>query len=115
MMGLVGVELARSSQRIDAGEEDDLVDFYLAAAEQVAVDFLNRKVYADAEALASAVLSGDAGKSPIVVHRAIQAAILLIFGQLHSHREDVVIGVTAAELPQGARSLLRAHRLSPGV
>ena len=114
-MALVSVELARASQRIEIGEEDVLVEFYLSAAEQIALDFLNRKVYSEEAELEAAVLAGDAGVDPIVVNRAIQAAILLIFGQLHSHRENVVVGLTTAELPQGARSLLRPHRRVVGV
>ncbi|GGX32774.1 hypothetical protein GCM10007242_44660 [Pigmentiphaga litoralis] len=114
-MALVSVELARASQRIEIGEQDALVEFYLGAAEQVALDYLNRKVYSNLDELQAAVLAGDAGENPILVNGAIQAGILLIFGQLHSHRENVVVGVTAAELPQGARSLLRPNRIRPGV
>ncbi len=93
------------------------VSLYLGAAEQAALDFLNRQVYPDADTMAAAVLAGTAGDDPMVVNDAIKAAILLTLGHLWRNREDVVAGATAAavQLPLGARTLLFPHRTGLGV
>lgn len=47
----------------------------------------------------------------IVINSAIKAAILLILGHLYENREDVVVGLSVAQLPLSATSLLRPHRI----
>lgn len=96
-------------------EDAAMILLYTGAAEQSALDFINRQVYADTEALAAAVLAGTGGASPIVVNDAIRAAILLILGHLYANREDSVIGTIASDLPMGSRSLLAPHRTGLGV
>ena len=113
-MPLLTLEQAQAHLRVDPGEEDALISLYLEAAEQAAVDFLNRVVFVDQASLAAAVADESAGKAPVVVNAAIRAAILLTLGHLYANREDVVQGVTAEAMPLGARSLLRPHRLFPG-
>jgi len=51
---------------------------------------------------------GTAGAS---VPAAIRAAILLILGHLYEHRESVIVGVTASDMPQGAHYLLDPYRV----
>lgn len=51
----------------------------------------------------------------MVITSAIKAAILLIFGQLYENREDVIVGLSAVELPGGAKSLLRPLRIGVGL
>ncbi len=46
----------------------------------------------------------------IVANGSILAAIRLTLGHLYANREDVVTGVSVAELPQGAKALLRPYR-----
>jgi uncharacterized phiE125 gp8 family phage protein len=46
------------------------------------------------------------GTAATSVPASIRAAILLIIGHLYANRENVVVGRTPAELPQGAQSLL---------
>ncbi len=41
----------------------------------------------------------------------VRAAILLTLGHLYEHREDVVIGPSANELPRGAEALLFPYRV----
>ena len=113
-MSLVPLGQALAHLRTEAGVEDALVELYLGAAEQSAIDYLNRQVFADQAALDAAVAAETAGASPMVVNFAVKAAILLTLGHLHANREDVVTGATVAQLPFGARSLLRPHRLFPG-
>jgi len=48
--------------------------------------------------------------SGVVANGSILAAIRLTLGHLYANREEVVIGATAAELPMGAKALLRPYR-----
>ena len=47
----------------------------------------------------------------MVVNEAIQAAVLLIVGHLFANREDVVAGVSVAQLPNGAEWLLAPYKV----
>lgn len=47
----------------------------------------------------------------MVVNEAIKAAVLLIVGSLYAQREDVVIGVSVAKLPNGAEWLLQPYKV----
>ena len=51
----------------------------------------------------------------MVVNEAIKAAMLLTLGTLYAQREDAVIGVSVASLPNGAQWLLFPYRMSLGV
>jgi hypothetical protein len=112
-MRLVTIEQARA-QVAAMPHHDAQLELYVGAAEQSAEDFLNRKVYATAGELATAVLDGSAGEEPILVNDAIRAAVLLITGHLFRNREDVT-GEATYQLPSGAHSLLWPHRRGLGV
>ena len=47
----------------------------------------------------------------MVVNEAIKAAVLLIVGSLYTQREDVVVGVSVEQLPNGAEWLLAPYRV----
>lgn len=47
----------------------------------------------------------------MVVNEAIKAAVLLTVGSLYAQREDVVVGVSVAQLPNGAEWLLAPYRV----
>ena len=94
--------------RVDDAAEDALIGVYATAAEEFAMQFLGRTVYADATAQGT----DTAG---IVINPAIQAALLLICGHLYANREDVVVGVSATQLPNGAQYLLQPYRIGMGV
>ena len=47
----------------------------------------------------------------MVVNEAIKAAVLLIVGHLYANREDVVAGVSVAQLPNGAEWLLAPYKV----
>ncbi|MGK5049612.1 head-tail connector protein [Janthinobacterium sp. GB4P2] len=108
-------ELAKSYQRIVGSDEDDVVDLMLSGAEGAALAYLNRQVFADAATMAAAVVAGTAGPFPMVIEDDIKVAILKIFGDMYENREDTVLGVAVARLPQGSRELLRPHRIGNGV
>jgi hypothetical protein len=113
-MALVTEQQARAHLR----EADDAdVSIPLGAAEEQALEFLNRAVYETPEQMAAAVLDGSAGLYPMVCNKSIQAAILLTVGHLWANRENAVVGPTAAavELPFGAQSLLWPFRKGLGV
>jgi uncharacterized phiE125 gp8 family phage protein len=46
---------------------------------------------------------------------AIKAAMLLLIGSLYEHREAIVIGQTAVQIPWGAEQLLRPFRVQLGM
>ena len=104
------LDLATVKQHLRAEDdaEDALIGLYALAAEESAVAFLNRNVYAD-EAAQGADIAG------IVINAAITAAMLLIAGHLYANREDVVVGASVAKLPNGAQYLLQPYRSGMGV
>lgn len=91
-----------------------MLEVYAGAAEQQAQDFLNRRVFGDAGAMAAAVLDGSAGIDPIVTNQAITAAVLLLAGHLFRNREAVT-AEAARELPMGVTQLLWPHRVGLGI
>jgi len=103
-------------QHVRADDDDrSHVELLLAAAEDSASQFLNRRFYADEALLATAVLDGSGGADPILINPSVRAACLLILGSLYANREDVVVGVSSSELPMGSRALLTPYRVGWGV
>ena len=94
--------------RVDDSAEDALIGLYVTAAEEFATQFLGRAIYAN-------TLAQGADTAGIVINPAIQAALLLITGKLYAHREDMVVGVSATQLPNGAEYLLQPYRIGMGV
>ena len=94
--------------RVDDSAEDALIGIYVTAAEEFAMQFLGRNVYANSTAQGT-------DTTGIVINSAIQAALLLIVGHLYANREDVVVGVSATQLPNGAQYLLQPYRIGMGV
>lgn len=94
--------------RVDDAAEDALIGVYATAAEEFAMQFLGRTIYADATAQ-------GADTEGIVINPAVQAALLLIAGHLYANREDVVAGVSVAQLPNGAQYLLQPYRIGMGI
>jgi hypothetical protein len=112
----VSLNLALKHLRVEAdGDDEDLIELYLGAAVQAACEFINRRIFEDQAALDAAVTMGAAGDYPMLANDAIRAAVLLILGMLYENREDVVIGLTAENLPRGSRALLQPYRVNMGV
>lgn len=106
----------QAMQHLRAEEEDRAhVELLLAAAEDSAAQFMNRRFYGDLDSLSAAVLDGSAGRLPVVINPSIRAACLLILGSLFENREDVAIGTTSNELPMGSRALLTPYRVGWGI
>ena len=113
-MSQIAIDVAMQHLRADSDDQVH-VQLLLDAAEQAAQDYINRKVYKDTAALATAVLAGEAGDDPIIMNAAVTAACLLILGTLYANREDEVVGVSTAKLPFGSRSLLTPYRIGMGI
>lgn len=88
--------------------EDALIGIYILAAEEFAMQFLGRTIYATE-------LARGLDTAGIVINPAIQAALLLIVGHLYANREDVLAGVSVAQLPNGSQYLLQPYRSGMGV
>ncbi len=113
-MPVISMSIVRHHLR-DPDDDDEYLELLVEAAEEQAMEYLNRRFYANQQALDEAVAAGDAGDSPMVSNKQIQAACLLILGHLYANREDVVIGTIATDLPQGSKALLTPHRIGWGI
>ncbi|AXO90849.1 phage gp6-like head-tail connector protein [Pseudomonas parafulva] len=113
-MPFISMTLARSHLR-DPGDDDPYMQLLIDAAEEAAMDYINRRVYPDAVAMQAAVASGEAGAFPMVATSAIKSACLLILGHLYANREDVVVGTISTEMPRGSQALLTPYRVGWGV
>lgn len=113
-MTVIDINDALAHTRVDACDIIK-VRLCLQAAEDAAMQFLNRKFYRDQAALDAAVADGTAGECPIVINPSITAACLLTTNHLYDHREAVVVGTSAVELPLGVRSLLFPYRIGLGI
>ena len=94
--------------RVDDSAEDALIGLYVTAAEEFAMQFLGRTIYATE-------LAQGLDTAGIVINPAIQAALLLIVGHLYANREDVLAGVSVAQLPNGSQYLMQPYRSGMGV
>ena len=94
--------------RVDDSAEDALIGLYVTAAEESAMQFLGRTIYATE-------LAQGLDTAGIVINPAIQAALLLIVGHLYANREDVLAGVSVAQLPNGSQYLMQPYRIGMGV
>jgi hypothetical protein len=113
-MPVISMTIVRHHLR-DPDDDNAYLELLIEAAEGQAMDYLNRRFYADQQALDEAVAGGDAGDYPMVINKQIKAACLLILGHLYANREDVVTGTIATEMPKGSEALLTPHRIGWGV
>ena len=96
---------AKLHLRVTEPDEDTLIAALIAAAYANVEGRIFRKVYDTAETIPAEDTTG------IYVNEAINAAVLLIVGSLYAQREDVVVGVSVAQLPNGAEWLLAPYRV----
>lgn len=109
-MTILTTEEAIAHCRADPVADAPMIALYLGAAEESAQDFLGRKVYPSAQAMADA-----ADPEGLVANFAFKAAVLLLCGHLYMNREEVTAGQELRALPMGAHDLLRPHRRSYGL
>lgn len=101
---MIDRELVKKHLRVFATDEDQLIDLYIAAAVDTAEQYLNRKLYAQSETVP------EDDEDGLVLPPAVEAAILLIAGQLYEFRENVISGTIVAQLPNGAERLMWPYR-----
>lgn len=107
-MKFITLEEARLQCRAD-GNDDSLVEVYANAAEDYAMKFLDRPVFASQVELDEAIADGSAGEHAMVLSQNTKSAILLITGLLYKNREGEV------EMPQTIHALLWPDRRGWGI
>ncbi len=97
------------------GELDTAIAAYesaIAAAEALADETAKAaSIQTAGNGLLRAKVAHRQAMDGMVVNEAIKAAVLLIVGSLYVQREDVVVGVSAAQLPNGAEWLLAPYKV----
>jgi uncharacterized phage protein (predicted DNA packaging) len=102
---LITLDDVKRHLRVDYADDDVLIAGYLAAAEDVIGNYLDRKLYAEGATVP------DDDPDGIVLPSAVRSAIYLLTGHLFENRESVVIGKTAIDLPMAVRFLLAPYRV----
>lgn len=110
---LLDLATVKQHLRVTSASEDALIALYLNAARESASQYLNRNVFDDSGLMAAAILGGDL--TAMLTNPAFEAAVLLLTAHLYSNREDVVAGVSVAQLPSGSHALLAPYRTGMGV
>ncbi|MFN1266381.1 head-tail connector protein [Pseudomonas lundensis] len=104
------IDINVAMQHLRAEPEDQAhVEMLLAAAEDDAMKFLNRRFYRDEPALEAAIIDGSAGTAPMLISPSVRAACLLSVGHLFEERED------GEAIPQASRALLTPDRVGWGI
>ena len=97
------------------GELDTAIAAYesaIAAAEALADETaIAAAIQTAGNGLLRAKVAHRQAMDGMVVNEAIKAAVLLIGGSLYAQREDVVVGVSVAQLPNGAEWLLAPYKV----
>ena len=109
-MPLVDLELARKHLRVFHTDDDTEIGLYLAAAESIVVEYLDRVVAASGTAL-PAVDDVGYDATAMLVTPPIVAAILLLLGDLYENREVPEKDAGDAILPPVVRRLLAPWRV----
>lgn len=100
---LIDLPTAKLHLRVDGAAEDAILALYIGAAEQSAMDFLNRKVYADQVALDEAVAAVPAALS------AAQAAYAIAVAEANALTD---YGMADARKAQAFDTYTMAHMLA---
>lgn len=157
-MPVIDIEKAKLHLRVDDDAGDDVQDKLIAAID-IAEQFLNRKVFANAQEMAtlkgtipdlveqadtqynnaiaqsnlyspeyrdSSIYAACQNKAEayrkirmidlgIVINASIEIGILMLLGHLYANREDIVVGLSAIELPKSSHHYLMPYRMDMGV
>lgn len=125
-MSLVDIETAKQHLRADGDEENGLIALYLSAAELSAVEFLNRKIYADQAALdaAKAAIPAALDAAEVAYDAACAAADASLtvmarelrrsaaeadLGRQQANAAEVLAGVLTNDTIQAAILLILGH------
>lgn len=110
-MALVSLTLAKKHLRVAWDDDDIAIEAYLAAAETIVTEYLDRAVYGStADSPPGAPPTGDDGTA-MEITPAVTAAVLLLLGDLYEKRESDTWDADAAVLPRPVRALLAPYRI----
>ena len=108
-MALIDLPLVKRHLRVSFNDDDSEIALYLAAAESMVVETLDRAVLPTGTVLPG-VDDEDYDETAMVVTPAISAAILLVTGHLYEHRE-AASDLKIEELPISVRHLIAPWRV----
>lgn len=100
---MVSLDRVKQHLRVDHGEEDELIQAYLASAAAYVGGYCDRQIVDPPPA---------AGEEPIdpetqmLITKDVEQALLLIVGHWYNNREAVVIGTITSAMPMAVESLL---------
>ena len=102
-MALLELDTVKSHLRVFHDDEDSQIEIYMAAAESIVTEYLDREVVATGEtpALPDGIAAGPA----------IVAAILLVTADLYENREPDMSAQGEVVLPRHVRALLAPWRV----
>lgn len=100
----LALDYVKTYLRVDGNAEDTLITAFITAAREFAERYENRLLVARS---AEAVVGVDY----FTISELEKAAMLMFIGHLYEHRESVIIGDTAVEMPLGATRLLDQYRV----
>lgn len=107
---IVGSIELRQHLRVDAGDEDQLLELLNLAAEQQVASWIDRPIYATSADMPLATAPGY-HPDQIVATEAIKAAIMLVVARMYVHRDGDGDGTEAASHPMSVRALLAPYRV----
>lgn len=109
-MALLDLTLVKRHLRVTHDEDDAEISAYQGAAENIAIQYLDREVLPEGSALPA---EGEVGYDPytMLITPAITAAVLLLIGDFYEHREPDMTADGNAVLPRHVRALLAPWRV----
>lgn len=90
--------------RVDAADEDELLQDYIDAAVSAFETWCNRTLVAPGDPLPEPL--GNA----LALSKSIAQGVLLLVGHWYANRESGVVGLVTSELPLSTQALWRPHR-----
>ena len=100
----LALDYVKTYLRVDGNAEDTLITAFISAARDFAERHENRL-------LVARTVTDVAGTDFFTPSETEKAAMLMFIGHLYEHREAVIIGETAVEIPLGATRLLDLYRV----
>jgi hypothetical protein len=110
-MALVTLTLAKKHLRVLHDDDDAEIEAYLAAAETIVTEYLDRAVYGSTDDSPPGAPPSDDDGTAIEISPAITAAVLLMLGDLYENREADSQDTSSAMLPRAVRALLAPYRV----
>lgn len=92
---MIDLLLVKAHLRIDGDEEDLLITGYVDAAVEHVQQHCDRRIVEVPE-----------GPEQMALTKDVEQAILLLVGHWYANREEVVVGVSATQVPMGVQALL---------